>query len=205
MLCLSDYFILNENTIERNLEYKFPENADSKEAWVHRLPGVLPMGCIYHKDHPFFTEYDYTPEQKQEILDHLQEKFQELPPLRGLDEELEIHFVKNFKKPLWKTRRYGDLDEFEEESGFKGHKVVVLSNNQWIGAMNYVGLSCGQFGFLYQGYGFKSGTVNIEQKIQSLNLANKHIMLVPEYPEPNPQNEESEKLETDSEDEDYSV
>lgn len=205
MLCPKDFYLLNEEALEQNPEWSVPENINSKDSWTHRLPGILQFGCMFYKEHFFFQEYEYTLEQKEEIDDHLNTNFPEMPILRELSEMQDVQFYGKTKRRLWQLRLFGEEEEFEAEEGSQGDRVLVLKNNEWIGAINYFGMSSENFGFFYRGYGFKEGFGNIEQNIQGLRLDEKEQMFLPEYPEPNPQNEESEKLETDSEDEDYSI
>jgi hypothetical protein len=206
MLLPMDFYFENEGVIEINPEFAMADDVTSLESWAFRIPGILPFGCMYHQEHSFFSKYDLTPEQKEEVLDHLQNNFPELKALRNATgtASTDTYEVGKHRKDVWVKRIYGDVEQFqnEEEGGFKGNKVVILKNQEWLGAFNYLGLQCKNFGFLYRGIGFREGIGNIERKIRMIPKSNQDQKLYPEYPEPNPQNEESEKLETDSEDDD---
>jgi hypothetical protein len=203
-----DYYLENEGITETNPEFALSDDMMTLDSWSYRLPGILPFGCMYHEEHPFFSEYEMTPEQKEEVLEHLTNNFQILKAFRNANESSSTDTYETGKiiKKIWVNRMYGDPEVFEDDEEshpqFKGNKVIILKNNEWLGAMNYLGIHCKNHGFLYRGFGYKEGIGNVERKIKSIPKSNQNQRLYPEYPEPNPQNEESEKLETDSEDDD---
>ena len=208
MLVPAEYYSMEESAVQTNPEFALPDEILSLESWVYRFPGILPFGCMLHLEHSFFSQYEVTPEQKQEILDYLDANFAELKALRpATSSASKDTFLQNqVKKQVWINRIYGDADIFDKsEDNWGGRRVAILKNQEWIGAFNYVGLSSANFGYLYRGYAFREGFGTVKRKIRNLQIVDNRDKLYPEYPEPNPQNEESEKLETDSEEEDFST
>lgn len=208
MLVPAEFYSFVEETTQINPEFVLPEDVLSLESWVYRLSGILPFGCMFHSEHSFFSEYEMSPEQKEEILEYLETNFAQLKAFRpATSSASKDTFVQNrLKKQIWIKRIYGDEDIFEKsEQSFGGRRVAILKNQEWVGAFNYVGLGCSNFGYLYRGFGFREGFGTVNRKIRSLQIVDNLSKLYPEYPEPNPQNEESEKLETDSEEEDFST
>lgn len=166
--------------------------------WVTYLPGLTKSGTISHKEHSFFSQYMLNQEQEEEILQNLIENDPEKPSLSSIvSDDSEISFSNN-----WNFRIFGEKIQSINPNG--GSKQTVLATNSlWKGAYSYYCCETKTSGFFYSGYGLKTAQSNIVKRIQSLLIPPVDSAYAPEYPEPNPQNEMSEKLETDSEDENY--
>ena len=67
------FFLQEEGLTQVNPEFQSPEDPLALSSWEYRLPGVLPFGCILHQELSFFSEYQFTEEQKEEILVFLKE------------------------------------------------------------------------------------------------------------------------------------
>ena len=195
----SGLFALDENEqIIPNLESEINvDELTSVASWATLLPSLTQSGVIVHKEHSFFRQYQLTEDQQEEILQSLNENDAEKPQLAALEEKGEETEAQD-----WNFRVYGpEVKSVDASSG--GATTILASNRLWKGAFSYYCCRSRRPGFFYRGYGLRTSQSNIVKQIQGLLIPPVDMAYAPEYPEPNPQNEMSEKLETDSEDENY--
>lgn len=101
----------------------------------------------------------------------------------------------------WNVKIKNKFIEFETKEGeSKSKKIIMISNKNFIGALNFYLDEYKMFCFMYKGYGLNKNQTTFEKGILNIiDVYSKNLKLIPEYPEPNPLNEDSEKMETDSE------
>lgn len=135
--------IIDKETLEE-LSLNF-EDLNSLENWVHKYPSILKSGRFSH-----FVPSFYNEEQKDDLLQGLEDNEPLIDLLRALNEDTE---------KLWKTRYFGKKDLFtkivKENEIQNSFGVYTLESNNWVGALNVFSLNLQIFSFCYFGYGLK--------------------------------------------------
>ena len=177
-----NYFLIdeeNEKIIKKNLEFIFEkEKFLNKENWVYKFPKILINGSI-----------NYSSIKNEEDLLTIEEKFPKPELLKNI--------INENSNTNWKNKKFGKKNFICIEEENISLSIFLLQNENWKGATNYFSENEKNFGFIYFGFGLKKNQNVVSKKIEGI-LCEPKFRDNREMKEPNPPEDNSDILETDS-------
>lgn len=176
------YFITdpeNEKKIKKNPEFIFEkEKFLNKENWVYKFPKILINGDI-----------SYSSIKKEEDLLFIQDKHP-IPDFLS-------NIINENSKRIWILKKFGKKNFISKEEENIQLSVFLFKNQDWKGALNFYSEIEKNFGFVYFGFGLKKHQDIIAKGIEVICHEPK-FRDNREKKEPNPPEDNSDILETDS-------
>jgi radial spoke head protein 4A len=175
--------------------FEFPAPAElmGLENWLHRYPNILNAGRIKHW---FPANVEDEVKDKIEGEDPVKERLKTIAEDEAPQGIEAGKVVEGFEAGNWLVRTYGDTQPFTSES----EKVNVYSSTLirtllWPGSMTLAMPMRSAWSFLYVGTGMKSVQMFIPKQPENIKDDPEDLE---EFPEPNPNQAPSEKMESDS-------